>query len=75
MWCVGLFNVNFIVRMLLFVDILTEEIILPALAGAGYEEPVVVESDIITSKLVLSITVGLLCPGPLEKVLVVVGGR
>ena len=43
-------------------------------APARYEEPVVVKSDIVTSKLVLAITVGLLGPGPLQQVLVVVSG-
>ena len=54
------------VRNLLFVDILAEEIILPTLAAAWNEEPVVVKSDIVTTKLVLTITVDLLTSGPLQ---------
>ena len=37
--------------------VLIEEIILPALAASRYEEPVIVESDSVTSKLVVTITV------------------
>ena len=63
------------VRVLLVVDILTKEIIFPALAAARDEEPVIVKSDIVAAKLVLPVTVGLLGPGPLQQVLVVVSGR
>ena len=61
---------------LFFVDVLTKEIILPALAAAWYEEPVVVESDIVASQLIMTITVDITLTRPLQQELIVVcGGR
>ena len=61
---------------LFFVDVLTKEIILPALAAAWYEEPVVVGSDIVASQLIMTITVDITLTRPLQQELIVVcGGR
>ena len=54
------------VIVLLVVNILSEEITLPALARSRDEKPVVVESDIVAAQLVLAITVDLLAAGPLQ---------
>ena len=64
-----------LIIVLLFVYILSEEITFPTFAGPWNEEPVVVKSDIVAAKLVLTIAVHLLGPGPLQEVLVVVSGR
>ena len=55
-----------LVIVLLVVNILSEEITLPALARSRDEKPVVVESDIVAAQLVLAITVDLLAAGPLQ---------
>ena len=68
---------EFIEDLSLFcVDVLTKEIILPALAAAWYEEPVVVESDIVASQLIMTITVDITLTRLLQQELIVVcGGR
>ena len=64
------------------VDVLTEEVIFPALAAAGDEEPVVVEPHGVAAQLVPPVAVDAVPrprprtrPGPLQQVLVVVGRR
>ena len=64
-----------LIIVLLFVYILSEKITFPTFTGARNEEPVVVKSDIVAAKLVLTIAVDLLGPGPVQEVLVVVSGR
>ena len=46
-------------RPLFLVHILTKEIIFPALAAAGNEEPVVVEPHVVAAELVLAVAVHL----------------
>ena len=55
---------------------MTKEIIFPALAAAGYEEPVVVKPHVVAAELVLAVAVSLRLSRPLEQILIVVtGGR
>ena len=60
--------------ILLVVYILSKKIALPALTRSRNEKPVIIKSDIVAAKLVLTIAVHLLSPGPLQQVLVVVRG-